>query len=763
LKAIILSFLLLFANLGFAQDTKHSQKVGLVLSGGGATGFAHIGVLKALEENGIPIDYITGTSAGALVGSLYAAGYSPLEIEALVMHPDFLLMSSGELRPSQHFFAKEEEPNAGMFSFNFSADSLLQKSLPTNFTSSTYLDFELMKLLGPASLQANNHFDSLFVPFRCIASDIVLKENVIFSEGHLNEAVRASMTFPFYFQPLKVDGRVLFDGGLYNNFPSDVLYEDFSPDYIIGSNVSYNAEKPKDYDLLSQIVNMLVRYSDFSLPCENGIIIEPQLDINTFDFSEVEKAIKVGYETGLKYVDSILPHIEKLRTPQEIQMSRALYRNTIEPIQVSKIKVDGPEKSHPFITNSIRIPKKRKFLTEEELEKKYFRLAATEHIDFLFPMLESNEDGKMDLLLTAREANQIKLNVGGHISSRPVNTGYMGITFMRLRKTAVKLHAESYFGKFYGSVHSNLKIEFPSALPLTVEPYFTINRWDYFRSFATFFEDVRPSFLVQNEQYFGLKIYHPLANNLKSTYDFRQVDNEDDYYQTKDFTLADTSDATTFKGFTAYWELEQNSLNRKQFASSGHYLGLKFRYVQGWEHTISGTTAIKQVDNKKFHEWINLNLEAQSFLIDFDHLHIGLHGKATFNSQSLFTNYTATILNMTTFNVNPDAETFFLPEYRSPLFFGGGTNLIYSIRKSLDLRLDAYFFQPLAQLIVEEDGSFGYSKPFKGDALIASSSIIYHSFLGPVRFTINYFPRQEKPISLQFSFGYVLFNERAIR
>ena len=393
LKAIIFSFLLLFTSLLFGQTTDSNRKIGLVLSGGGATGFAHIGVLKALEENGIPIDYISGTSAGALIGALYACGYSPDEIEAFAMQPDFLLMSEGKLRADQKFYTKENVQNGSMFSFNFSVDSLVQKSLPTSFTNSTYLDFELMRLLGVAGAYTGNDFDSLFIPFRCLASDIVKKETVVFREGYLNEAVRASMTFPFYFQPLSVDGRILFDGGLYNNFPADVMYEDFFPDFIIGSNVSYNADKPQNDDLISQLVNMLVRYSDFSLPCENGLIIEPQVDMSTFDFDNVEIAIQLGYEEGLKYIDSILPNISSRVDTAAFKLRRKAFKDKIGALSIDQITVDGPQKSAQFVKKSLTYKKENEHLNADDLEKRYYRLAATDQLNFLFPVLEKNDKG----------------------------------------------------------------------------------------------------------------------------------------------------------------------------------------------------------------------------------------------------------------------------------------------------------------------------------------------------------------------------------
>lgn len=749
----------------FASGLFSQQKIGLVLSGGGATGFAHIGVLQALEEKGIPIDYITGTSAGALIGSLYAAGYSPNEIRDFCVNENFILMARGELLPSQKYFSKENEPNANMFTFRFSLDSLINKSLPTNFNSSTFLDYEMMRILGTVSEANGNDFDQLFVPFRCLASDIVSKENVIFRDGKLNEAVRASMTYPFYFQPLRINGRLLFDGGLYNNFPSDILYQEFSPDYIVGSNVSYNADAPMENDLISQVTNMLVSYSDFSLPCENGILIEPNLNISTFEFDQVEKAIEIGYQTGLLYADSILPFMTRFADTAELRARRSEFRDKIPPLVISKISTDLSKNGDAFVTRSMLRKNRKIQINETTLEKRYFRLAQTEHIDFLFPKLElDSTTGHYNLDLAVRKKNAFKFDIGGHFSSRPVNTTYLGLTYLHLGRVAWKAHAESYFGKFYGSLKTNLKIEVPSLFPVTIEPYFTMNRWDYFRSFATFFEDVQPSFLVQNEMYYGLKFTHPLLRNSKSTFDFRFVELEDRYYQTANFTSADTSDFTSFVGQTYSWKFEHNTLNRKQFASSGHRVAFKARYVVGKEESVSGSTAPTEYDLFKNHSWINLNFEAQTFPIDFKHFHFGIQAQATLNSQSLFSNYTATLLSMSSFDLIPDVGTYFLPEYRSPLYVGGGINAIWSIQKRLDLRFDGFLFQPFNQLVVFDDGSFGYSKPFKGESYLASASLIFHSLLGPLRATVNYFPKQtNNPLNFQISFGYVLFNERAIR
>jgi len=760
IKRYLFTILLCSGTLSiFAQ-----QKIGLVLSGGGATGLAHIGVLKALEERGIPIHYITGTSAGALVGSMYAAGYSPEEIEAYVMSEDFQLMTKGKVRSTQRFLYKEEEMNAGMINVSFSGDSILQKSLPTSVITSSYLDFEMLKLLGTTGASYGNDFDSLFVPFRCVASDITNKKSIVFSEGFLNQAVRASMTYPFYFNPIRVNGILMFDGGLYNNFPADIMYREFDPDFIIGSNVSYNAAPPLEDDLISQVKNMLVSYSDYNLPCEAGILIEPKSEISTFEFENVQVAIRDGYATTLKYIDSIELHVTERISKEELNNRRKAFRSRIEELRVSSITNNAFKKRGiTYARRSMINLRKNEILSSEKLEKRYYRLYATPQIEFMYPVLTKKPDNTYNLDLEVRKSKDFKLDVGGHFSSRAVNTGYLGLTYRNIGKTASSLHASSYFGKFYGSAKLNYILEVPSIFPISVGAYFVMNRWDYFRSFATFFEDVKPSFLVQNEMYYGLKLNHPIGNTTKSSFDLRMFNLEDDYYQTENFSNKDTSDITKFDGFSSSWEFIQNSLNRKQFASSGHYFSFKARYVKGRERSITGSTSALDTVFVKDHAWINLNAEFQSFPINTDFFHLGFHGKGVLNSQSLLSNYTATLLQMTSFLLVPDAETYFLPVYRSPQYIGGGVNVIFTLNRNIDVRFDGYYYQPFVSLSLNDDGTFNYSKPFKGETYLASASVIYHSFVGPIRATVNYFPKQLSPFAFQLSYGYVLFNDRAIR
>ncbi|WP_205677842.1 patatin-like phospholipase family protein [Brumimicrobium salinarum] len=737
----------------------------MVLSGGGATGLAHIGVLKALEEAQIPIEYIAGTSAGALIGALYASGYSPEEIEAYILSDHFDKMTSGAVTKEERFLLREKDEDASMLNFNFAQDSVFKKSLPTNFLTPAYLDFETLHLIGHTGASVENDFDSLFIPFRCVAADIYQKESVIFSKGNLNAAVRASMTYPFYVNPIRIDGKLFFDGGLYNNFPADVLYEEFPVDYIIGSNVSLNAAPPSEDDIISQITTMFVQKTNFELPCNYGIIIEPKIGIGTFEFDAAEEAIQSGYDETLKHLDSIKLHVNKKVSVNEVSNQRKKFREQIEPINVKSLEVSSFSSTDvsfvekEFIKDSIVTP-----LNYDALQKKYYRAYATPQIKYIYPTLEKISDSTHQLNLEVTKQKPLTLSVGGHFSSRPVNTAYIGLSYMDIGKGAASVHAESYFGKFYGSTKAKLNFDLPTYLPIRISPYFVLNRWDYFRSSSTFFEDIKPSYLLQNEMYYGIKAAIPAKNNGRISIDIRKFENKDQYYQSVNFTESDTADITNFKGETAKLNYELNTLNRKQWASSGSLLKASFRYVQGKEQSTAGNTSSNDYDLRKFHRWISFALEGRKYFKMNSFFKIGIYGKAVFNSQSLFSNYTASVLATSEFSPLPDSRTLFMEEYRAPQYIGGGLNLIFNYSKFLEFRIDPYFFQPFRQIIkLNNNDNFGYSDLLKEGIPMAGASIIFHSPIGPLRLSTNFFPNQTKPFSAQLSFGYIIFNERSIR
>lgn len=761
-----IGLLLLFT---FVVIQLSAQRVGLVLSGGGATGFAHIGVIKALEENEIPIDFITGTSAGALVGGLYAAGYTPAQMEAIVLSETFQLMSSGQIEEKFKYYIEQPEPDAELMSFRFAKDSVFQKSLPTNLLNPTYLDLELLRLLGIIPAPALETFDSLFIPFRCNASDIVTKKSVLFKKGDLNVAVRASMTYPFFISPIDVDGKLLFDGGLYNNFPAAEMYHEFNPDFIIGSNVSYNEAPPTDDNLMSQIKNMFSSHSTYTLPCEEGLIIVPELgDIGTFDFDRIDEAIEIGYQTTLQKIDSIKLYVARRTKVDDLNQSREKFNSRKKELAITNVEVCGLNNDQgSYVQGKMIRANKEDSVDFETLKVRYLKLYQSEPVLSLFPTVKLHDNGEQTLKLTIRKEKPFRAAFGGHYSSRPVNTGFLSLSYSDFRLTPLTIYANTYFGKFYGSVNTGLKFYLPSRMTSYLEPQFIMNRWDYFKSFSTFFEDVKPSYIVQNETFWRFNYHIATSGRSKLRLDFTNGLNEDTYYQTDQFTNADTADYTSLLYYSPGFEFTLNSLNRKQFASAGMKLNILFRYVHAIERTTPGSTAPSGNDQygaATLRNWAYLNINYQTYFMQRGIYRLGIYLEGHYSLQPFFQNYTASILSAYPFQPIPDSRTGYYDDFRSNKFLAGGLMHVFTIKDMVDLRVEAYVMQHIER-ILDENGEAVYGNLFQDRFGIASVSLIYHSIVGPVRASLTYFDSktQLNPLTFQVSYGYVLFNRNALR
>lgn len=743
-----------------------AQKVGLVLSGGGAAGMAHIGVLKALEEHGIPIDFITGTSAGALVGSMYAAGYSPAEIEAMVKSELFLKMSKGEMDAKHKYYIKQFENTPSWVTFRFKKDSLKQSVLPSYFVSPALMDFEMMKGLSMAAAAANYNFDSLMVPFRCVASDIVDKKSIVFSSGYLHQAVRASMSYPLYLKPIKINGKLLFDGGLYNNFPADVMYDAFLPDVMIGSNVSGNTRPPEEDNVFSQIKNMIVHQQDFTLNCKYSVLIKPDTrDMTTFDFDQAEEAIERGYRQALLLIDSIKLLIGDRRvSAEEIRLKRENFKKKFYPLVFNKIEVSGLNSKQQVYVRRLLQKGKEKNTTLTDIEKRYMRLYNDDKIGFMYPIAEFDSiTKKYKFQVHVKKGKEISTEFGGNFSSRPVNTGYIGVQYHLLDKAAYTLTLRSWFGKFYAGGYASLRFEPASRNPYYFEPEYVIHRWDYFKSFATFFEDVKPSYLIQTEQYSGLNTGFSVTNKSKIILNLRYADILHEYYQTEQFRTTDTADKTRIYAYSPGLYFERSSLNKKMFANQGRYFFLGARYVYAHEYTIPGSTSLIRDTSDKYHNYITAKLEFQNYFVEKGAIRLGFHAEGVFSTQAFYNNYTSTILEAPVYQPLPEMKTRFMPDFRAHQYISAGIQTIVHFKKNIDFRIEGYVFQPTFNIRSDENNLAYYSKPLSRRYYVASGSAVYHSPIGPIAVWLNYYPEQEQPISFAFNVGYVLFNRFAIK
>lgn len=757
-------FIVIAALLSGLPLISFSQSVGLVLSGGGVRGFAHIGVLKALEENGIPVDYITGTSAGALVGSSYVIGRSPVEIEKIFTHPEFINYGKGIISEENLFYYLSKEKDPSWVTIKFGIDSVLRAKLPRSVINSAPADFTLLESTAQASAKANYDFNNFMIPFRCIGSDIKLKKPVIFREGDLGLAVRASMAFPLYLPPLTINDQILFDGGIYNNFPIDVMLNDFNPDIIIAVNAAGDPEIPSDDNLLSQVKNILVAVEDSRLLREDDILIEPNIhNIGVFSFESAQAAIDSGYAAAMKLMPLITGKIKRRITPEELKAKRQEFLKDQKPIEVDRIHAHGLRPSQKNYLQKVINPA-NDCIGLSELKRKFFRLAQDEQFLYIFPQLVYDTlTGYYDLHLHAKREKDLHLNIGGNFSSKPINTAFIGLQYNLLGNQSLKIFANSYYGKLYNSAMARLRMDVPGMFRFYVEPMFSISQFDYFKSSSTFFEDVKPSYLIINETLSAMDFGIPVRNRGRLVASASYFVNEYSYYQTLSFSKLDTADRSVLSAFSPSLEYERSTLDKKQYASKGSYFSLSGRWVKGKLKFYPGSLsafADSGVSNK---QWLQARMIYDHYLPASGRWTLGLYGDLVLSSQPFFDTYESSILSVPQFEPTPESSTLFQPQFRAHTFAGIGMKSVIKLFGNLQFRTEGYLYQPVQEIVKNNLGQARYGEALNKRYFIGTAAMVFHNPLGPVSLQLSYYQGREKPWSVMFNFGYILFNRRTLR
>jgi len=740
--------------------------VGVVLSGGGASGMCHVGVLKALEENNIPIDYLTGTSIGGLIGAYYASGYSPAQIEQIVKTGYFQSILKGNLPAKYEYMIKKRNDYAAWLSLKYDFNDNYLKNLPTNVINSTPVDYYLMETFTGVSNKTHHNFDSLFVPFRCVAADVEHKKTVVFRRGDLPSAIRASMSYPFYLSPISIDGTLLFDGGLYNNFPSDIMISDFHPEFIIGSNVAEKNVKPNEDNLYLQLRSLLTSQTNLDTIGEKGILIEPWNEVGTFNFDNIDRLIDSGYAATLRIIPLLKKQIASQTNAAELQAKRARFETyqKFEDVKYNALEIVGfDKKQESFITKSLFY--KEEPFTLNLLKKRYFRLASDDKIKKLFPItILDSSSSAASLKLIGKEEKPFYIEPGAIISNRPISEAFVGLQYNYLGKIGFSAYLNGYLGKLNTSSYGHLRFDFPGKIPIFLQPSFTISRWDYYSTSILFYNFEKPAYLIQNDKFGDLKIGMPLGNISQFNLSGGYAELKNQYYQTDQFTEKDTSDVSYFDYGYVQANYIINTHNRKMYASEGTLLNIRAKYIQGQESYYPGNTSAdtNSFKNNKLSPWIQLKLTFDSYIKTVNRLKIGLFLEGVYSSQQFFNNYKSTILSAPAFNPTAESQTFFIDAYRAFNYVAGGIKTVFSPTKHLDLRVEAYVFQPYQAILSDQNGKAEYSNPFLYQYFSGTAALVYNSAIGPISLGLNYYDQSKYTFSPFFHIGYIIFNHKSI-
>lgn len=407
---VIVAILALSTNL-IAQQTEASQpKVGLVLSGGGAKGFAHIGVLKVVDSLGVKVDYVAGTSMGAIIGSLYASGYSGKQLDSIFKGVNFDdILNDNIPRSAKSTYEREiSERYAVTLPFDH-----LKVKLPTALSKGQNTFNLLTKLLLHVS--SVDDFSKLPIPFFCIATDVETGQQVVLDKGNLPQAVKASGAFPSLFQPVEIDGKLLIDGGVVNNYPLKELKAK-EMDIIIGVDVQDGLANRTDLSsapqILFQINNFRTINDMIKKSKQTDIYIKPDISkFNVVSFDDGNQIIHNGEVAAKKVIDVL----KQLKAKQKDGPIKQKTKTSPDSLQINYIETKGIDKyTRSYILGKLKIRPYSK-ISYSDLSEGANNVVATNNFDGFFYELKPEEDNSYKIITKVTETKKTTfLKLGLH-------------------------------------------------------------------------------------------------------------------------------------------------------------------------------------------------------------------------------------------------------------------------------------------------------------------------------------------------------------
>lgn len=745
-----------------------AQTVGVVMSGGGAKGLYHIGVLEALEQNGIPIDYVAGTSMGSIIGAMYAAGYSPAEMREIVASGVIKEWMSGRIDANYTPYYRQigRVPSFLKLRIDFKNPNQKRRSvIPTNLLSSTPIDMALLELFAPATAAAGGDFNQLMVPFLCVASDMNARRAVVINNGDLGEAVRSSMSIPLVFKPMTKDSLLLYDGGIYDNFPWKPLDQSLHPDFIIGSVCTEGNTPPsEDNNLMDQAFVLAMHETDYTLPEGRSAMIRRAVPVSMLDFDNAVEVMDMGYEDAMVQMPQLLAAVGERRDSSYYAERREAFRAQCPPLIFDSYDISGLSRMQlDYVRDFVRVDRKhpgqQRQMGFSELKENLYSVLGGGDFSMEFPQATYNPASERYLFTTKLITKpNFKMMIGGNVSSTAFNQAYIGISYETIGRVAHTFNADLYLGPLYTWGALGGRADFYMWNPFFVDYSYNFSVKNLRHGTFGSVTPVDNTMQVKSSESF-LSACIGLPTTLRSVLSLRANAGHINFRYDSDVSLATDTDLTRFSYLGLKLELERNTFDKPLYPRSGSHLILSGIYI-------TGRDKYQPYDKAEFlslrpRQWLGARFTWDKYFdkLGVNWFSLGFNIDAVYTNQPRFSTDISTLMAQPAYEPIALSNMVYMPDFYARRFIAGGLMPTFDLMPNFFLRTGFYAmyrdkraFKSLAYDAANIDHRVHY---------IVEASFVYHTSIGPVSLSLTkYDLRNWKNMYVTFNFGYAIFAPR---
>lgn len=665
---------------------------------------------------------------GAIVGGLYASGYTPAEMMTLLLSKGFADWSTGTINPKLTYYYSEPEKDPNMLNVAVGGSGGSGASiLPTSLINPLPMNFAFMELFSAYTAQCRGDFNRLFVPFRCVTSDVYAKHKIVCRSGSLGDAIRASMSFPLVFHPIEMDGVLVYDGGIYDNFPVDVMRTDFAPSIMIGVDVSRPDSKPKSNDVMQQLEDMIIQNNDYTLPANEGIRIKIDLqEFSLLDFPKAREIYAIGYRHAMEMMDSIR-HRVTARIPAEARsLRRSVFKSQTPYLRFDSVEVSGGTLSQNRYLRHLFLPHHADTFGVEGARDAYYRAITPGTLRNLMinGVYEPDKDlFKLKLKATVKEPWRI--GVGGYISSSASSFLFLSGGYNTLSFNSLSINVNGWIGQNYLAGSLDARVFFNTSIPSFLRLEGVISRKKYTENDRLFFKDNLPAFVTHAEG-FG-RLYYGLAAGRRGKAEIgigggRLTDRfYSTIYKYKDNTDPERDKTVRYLGQVVgryqYETLNDLILPVKgaeyKVTVMGVYGKDSYRQKEFAPRQNAGPIPGEASSEKGHRRWLQLEASTRNYFSLGRHFSLGLEWSMLASTQKLYESYDRSLVEAPSFNPAPSSYNAFNTAFRANSFTTVGAVPVYRLNETVQFRANCQLFLPFRKIEADQAGRAVYGGWFR--------------------------------------------------